>query len=82
MAHKKGLGSSKNGRDSIGKRLGVKRSDGQFVNAGEIIVRQRGSHFHPGLNTKLGKDYTLFALASGTVKFGEKLGKKIISVIA
>ncbi|MGE4546341.1 MAG: 50S ribosomal protein L27 [Desulfurella sp.] len=82
MAHKKGLGSSKNGRDSIGKRLGVKRSDGQFVQAGEIIVRQRGSHFHPGLNTQLGKDYTLFALTSGTVKFGEKLGKKIISVIA
>lgn len=81
MAHKKGLGSSKNGRDSIGKRLGVKRSDGQFVNAGEIIVRQRGSHFHTGLNTKLGKDYTLFAIASGTVKFGEKLGKKIVSVI-
>jgi large subunit ribosomal protein L27 len=81
MAHKKGLGSSKNGRDSIGKRLGVKRSDGQFVKAGEIIVRQRGSHFHPGLNTQLGKDYTLFALSIGTVKFGEKLGKKIISVI-
>lgn len=80
MAHKKGLGSTKNGRDSIGKRLGVKRSDGQFVKAGEIIVRQRGSHFHPGLNTELGKDYTLFSLASGVVSFGEKLGKKIVSV--
>lgn len=81
MAHKKGLGSTKNGRDSIGKRLGVKRGDGQFVKAGEIIVRQRGSHFHPGINTKLGKDYTLFALTSGKVAFGQKLGKKIVSIV-
>jgi len=81
MAHKKGLGSSKNGRDSIGKRLGIKRSDGQFVKAGEIIVRQRGTHFHPGVNTKLGKDYTLFATASGIVKYGERLNKKIVNVL-
>jgi len=76
------LAAAKTEEIQLGKRLGVKRSDGQFVQAGEIIVRQRGSHFHPGLNTRLGKDYTLFALTSGTVKFGEKLGKKIISVIA
>ena len=76
------MAAAKTEEIQLGKRLGVKRSDGQFVQAGEIIVRQRGSHFHPGLNTRLGKDYTLFALTSGTVKFGEKLGKKIISVIA
>lgn len=80
MAHKKGLGSTKNGRDSIGKRLGVKRGDGQFVNAGEILVRQRGTKYHPGSNTKRGRDDTLFSLIEGKVKFEEKLGKKVVSV--
>jgi large subunit ribosomal protein L27 len=80
MAHKKGLGSTKNGRDSIGKRLGVKRSDGQYVNAGEILVRQRGTKWHPGKNTGKGRDDTLFALIEGRVKFEEKLGKKVVSV--
>ncbi len=80
MAHKKGLGSTKNGRDSIGKRLGVKRGDGQFVNAGEILVRQRGTKWHPGKNTGRGRDDTLFALVEGKVKFEEKLGKKVVSV--
>ncbi len=80
MAHKKGLGSTKNGRDSIGKRLGVKRGDGQPVNAGEILVRQRGTKWHPGKNTGKGRDDTLFALIAGKVKFEEKLGKKVVSV--
>ncbi len=80
MAHKKGLGSTKNGRDSIGKRLGVKRGDGQYVNAGEILVRQRGTKWHPGKNTGRGRDDTLFALVEGRVKFEEKLGKKVVSV--
>jgi large subunit ribosomal protein L27 len=80
MAHKKGLGSTKNGRDSIGKRLGVKRGDGQPVNAGEILVRQRGTKWHPGKNTGKGRDDTLFALIEGKVKFEEKLGKKVVSV--
>ena len=80
MAHKKGLGSTKNGRDSIGKRLGVKRADGQRVKAGEILVRQRGTKWHPGKNTGRGKDDTLFALIAGTVKFEERFGKKIVSV--
>lgn len=74
MAHKKGQGSVKNGRDSESKRLGVKRADGQFVLAGSILVRQRGTHIHPGMNVGKGSDDTLFALADGTVKF-EKLGK-------
>lgn len=74
MAHKKGQGSVKNGRDSGSKRLGVKRADGQFVLAGNILVRQRGTHIHPGMNVGKGSDDTLFALADGTVKF-EKLGK-------
>ena len=74
MAHKKGRGSVKNGRDSESKRLGVKRADGQFVLAGNILVRQRGTHIHPGMNVGKGSDDTLFALADGTVKF-EKLGK-------
>ena len=74
MAHKKGQGSSHNGRDSESKRLGVKRADGQFVLAGNILVRQRGTHIHPGMNVGKGSDDTLFALADGTVKF-EKLGK-------
>lgn len=83
FAHKKGLGSSKNGRDSESKRLGVKRADGQPVIAGNIIVRQRGTKIHPGLNVGLGTDYTIYALVDGKVKF-ERLGKdkKQVSVIA
>jgi len=69
MAHKKGLGSSRNGRDSKAKRLGVKRFGGQFVKAGNILVRQRGTKFHPGANVGVGSDYTLFALIDGVVKF-------------
>ncbi len=69
MAHKKGGGSSRNGRDSAGKRLGVKRYGGQKVGAGTIIVRQRGSTFHPGNNVRMGKDYTLFSVIDGFVKF-------------
>ena len=83
MAHKKAGSSSKNGRDSVGQRLGVKRGDGQLVNAGTIIVRQRGSTFHPGENVGMGKDYTLFATATGTVKFShETKSKKRVSIIA
>lgn len=74
FAHKKGVGSTKNGRDSESKRLGVKRADGQVVLAGNILVRQRGTHIHPGLNVSRGSDDTLFATANGRVKF-EKLGK-------
>ncbi len=80
MAHKKGGGSSRNGRDSVGQRLGVKRFGGELVNAGSIIVRQHGTVFHPGLNTDLGRDYTLFATAAGYVKFETKAGKKVVSV--
>lgn len=75
FAHKKGVGSSRNGRDSAAQRLGVKRFDGQLVNAGNIIVRQRGTKVHPGTNVGLGKDDTLFALIDGFVKF-ERLDKK------
>lgn len=75
FAHKKGMGSTRNGRDSESKRLGVKRSDGQFVNAGTIIIRQRGTHIHPGSNVGKGSDDTLFALISGKVKF-ERFDKK------
>ncbi len=74
FAHKKGVGSSKNGRDSAAQRLGIKRSDGQFVLAGNILVRQRGTKFHPGKNVGIGKDDTLFALSDGVVRF-ERLGK-------
>ena len=74
MAHKKGMGSTKNGRDSESKRLGVKRADGQFVLAGNILVRQRGTKIHPGTNGGKGKDDTLFSLVDGTVKF-ERMGK-------
>ncbi len=81
FAHKKGQGSSQNGRDSISKRLGVKRYDGQLVNAGNIIIRQRGTKVHPGLNVGLGKDYTLFALTKGVVKFEDKGNRKYVSVI-
>ncbi len=72
MAHKKGVGSSRNGRDSAGKRLGVKRYGGQQVTAGSILVRQRGTTFHPGNNVGCGKDYTLYALVDGVVKFERK----------
>jgi large subunit ribosomal protein L27 len=83
FAHKKGVGSSRNGRDSAAQRLGVKRADGQFVLAGNILVRQRGTKIHPGENVGIGKDDTLFALADGRVKFG-KLGKdrKQVSIVA
>lgn len=74
FAHKKGVGSSKNGRESESKRLGVKRADGQFVTAGNILVRQRGTHIHPGLNVGRGKDDTLFAKEDGIVRF-ERLGR-------
>ena len=74
FAHKKGGGSTKNGRDSEAKRLGVKRADGQFVLAGNILVRQRGTHIHPGTNVGKGSDDTLFAKVDGTVKF-ERFGK-------
>jgi len=69
MAHKKGMGSSRNGRDSVSKRLGVKRYDGQVVSAGTIIVRQRGTRIDPGTNVGMGRDHTLFALIDGVVKF-------------
>jgi len=82
MAHKKSGGSAKNGRDSESKRLGVKRSGGQFVTAGSIIVRQRGTPFKPGLNVGRGKDDTLFAKASGLVQFESKAKKKIVSILA
>ena len=81
FAHKKGMGSTKNGRDSESKRLGPKRADGQFSQAGNILVRQRGTKIHPGQNVGIGKDDTLFALVSGVVRF-ERLGrdKKQVSV--
>ena len=83
FAHKKGLGSTKNGRASESKRLGVKRADGQFVLAGNIIVRQRGTKIHPGANVGVGTDYTLYALKDGKVSFS-RLGKdkKQVSIIA
>ena len=83
FAHKKGVGSTKNGRDSESKRLGVKRDDGQFVLAGNILVRQRGTHIHPGTNVGIGSDDTLFAKADGIVRF-ERWGKdrKRVSVYA
>ena len=74
LAHKKGMGSTRNGRDSESKRLGVKRADGQFVLAGNILVKQRGTHIHPGNNVGKGSDDTLFAMISGKVKF-ERVGK-------
>ena len=82
MAHKKGAGSTKNGRDSNAKRLGVKRYGGEKVRAGNILVRQRGTRFKPGKNVGCGKDFTLFALTDGTVKFDYKDGKqKRISIV-
>jgi large subunit ribosomal protein L27 len=83
MAHKKGMGSTKNGRDSESKRLGVKRADGQYVLAGNILVRQRGTHIHPGEGVGKGSDDTLFALVDGKVKFEHiSGGKKQVSVYA
>lgn len=82
MAHKKGVGSSRNGRDSQPKMLGVKRFDGQWVSAGSILVRQRGTRFYPGQNVGLGGDYTLFARADGYVRFGERRGRRVVSVLA
>ncbi len=80
MAHKKGGGSTRNGRDSESKRLGVKRSGGQFVKAGEILIRQRGTKVHPGENVGRGKDDTLFATATGNVKFYTKMNRHYISI--
>lgn len=83
FAHKKGLGSSKNGRESQSKRLGVKKYDGQQVVAGNIIIRQRGTKVHPGENVGCGKDYTLYALTDGVVKFSHvNRDKKRVSVVA
>ena len=81
MAHKKGASSSRNGRDSTAKRLGVKRYGGQLVNAGEILVRQRGTHFHPGPFVGRGGDDTLFALVEGTVQFGQRRGRRVIEIV-
>jgi large subunit ribosomal protein L27 len=81
MAHKKGGGSSHNGRDSNAQRLGVKRYGGQQVNAGEIIVRQRGTHFHPGTNVGRGGDDTLFALVAGNVEFGTARGRRVVNIV-
>jgi len=80
MAHKKGQGSTRNGRDSNAQRLGVKRFGGEAVGAGEIIVRQRGTHFHPGEGVGRGKDDTLFALREGKVEFGTRRGRRVINV--
>lgn len=81
MASKKGASSTRNGRDSNAQRLGVKRFGGQDVNAGEILVRQRGTKFHPGSHVGLGKDDTLFALAAGSVEFGSKRGRKVVNIV-
>ncbi|HOJ43511.1 MAG TPA: 50S ribosomal protein L27 [Syntrophorhabdaceae bacterium] len=80
MAHKKAGGSSRNGRDSQGKRLGVKLYAGQFAHTGSIIVRQHGTRIHPGINVGIGKDCTLFALKDGIVKFEDKAGRKRVSI--
>jgi large subunit ribosomal protein L27 len=83
MAHKKAGGSSRNGRDTIGKRLGLKKFSGQQVRAGNILVRQRGSTYHAGDNVGKGKDYTLFALSDGVVEFAQKRNnRKFINVVA
>ena len=81
MAHKKGASSTRNGRDSTAQRLGVKRFGGQIVGTGEIIVRQHGTHFHPGDGVGRGGDDTLFALTDGAVTFGTKRGRKTVSVL-
>ena len=82
MAHKKGASSTRNGRDSNAQRLGVKRFGGQVVSAGEILVRQRGTHFHPGANVGRGRDDTLFALIAGSVEFGIKRGRRVVAIVA
>ncbi|MDR1266279.1 MAG: 50S ribosomal protein L27 [Propionibacteriaceae bacterium] len=82
MAHKKGASSSRNGRDSNAQRLGVKRYGGQTVSAGDIIVRQRGTHFHPGQGVGRGGDDTLFALTSGQVEFATRRGRRVVNVAA
>mgnify|MGYP001506984754 CR=1 FL=1 len=81
MAHKKGASSTRNGRDSNAQRLGVKRFGGQVVGTGEIIVRQRGTKFHPGRNVGRGKDDTLFALSAGSVAFGQRRGRKVVDIV-
>lgn len=81
MAHKKGLGSSKNGRDSNSKRLGVKKFGGEFVKAGSILLRQRGTKYLPGNNVGLGRDYTIFSLIDGNVKFTTQKGRKTLHVL-
>ena len=81
MAHKKGASSSRNGRDSNAQRLGIKRFGGQEVNAGEILIRQRGTKFHPGEGVGRGKDDTLFALIAGAVEFGSKRGRKTVNIV-
>lgn len=81
MAHKKGASSSRNGRDSNPQYLGVKRYGGQVVKAGEILIRQRGTKFHPGVNVGRGGDDTLFALAAGAVQFGSKRGRKTVNIV-
>ena len=82
MAHKKGASSSRNGRDSNAQYLGVKRYGGQVVNAGEILVRQRGTHFHPGDLVGRGGDDTLFALTPGAVEFGTRRGRRVVNIVA
>lgn len=81
MASKKGVGSTRNGRDSNPKYLGVKLYGGEKVLAGNIIVRQRGTKFHPGNNVGMGRDHTLFALKEGTIKFGQRKGRKLVNVL-
>jgi len=81
MAHKKGLGSTRNGRESESKRLGVKRFGGQVVRAGNILVRQRGTRFWPGRNVGIGRDHTLFALIDGVVSFRERQGRRYVEVV-
>ena len=81
MAHKKGVGSSRNGRDSHAQRLGVKRFAGQFVPGGSILVRQRGTRFHPGMNVGLGRDDTLFAKLDGYVRFEQRGGHRVVSIL-
>ncbi len=82
MATKKGASSTRNGRDSNAQYLGVKRFGGQVVNAGEILVRQRGTKYHPGRNVGVGKDHTLFALESGAVAFGSRRGRKVVDIVS
>jgi len=81
MASKKGVSSTRNGRDSNAQRLGIKRFGGQLVGAGEIIVRQRGTQFHPGVNVGIGSDDTLFALQPGAVKFGSRRARRVVDIV-